>query len=126
MSRRPAPVLRPSTRPGRGPLPVAVPILSLVALAILGFYTVPAVAEHGRLERDHRRLEADAHEGQLRLQQLQRELRAERRRPTSQIRATRELMQAGATYLEERAVRFPDARAPRKPGPAGDAPRPGN
>ncbi len=103
MARRAPPVLRPSAAPARSPLPRAVPVLALIALALLGFYAVPAVAEHGRLVEEHAELERRAHEAQALLDQRRRELRAARRGTTSPRRAEKELLGAGSRYIESRS-----------------------
>lgn len=102
MPRRAPPVLRPSAAPARSPFPRTLPLLALVALALLGFYAVPAVVEHGRLVEEHGRLEQKAHEAQATLDQRRRELRAARRGTTSTKRARKELMGAGSRYIESR------------------------
>lgn len=102
MKRRQPPVLRPTATPQRGPLSRMVPVLALVGLALLGFYVVPAVAEHARLEREHVELQQRAHDAQSLLQQKRRELRAARRGTTSDKRARMKLQSEGARYLESR------------------------
>lgn len=79
-----------------------MPILALIGLAILGFYGVPAVVEHDRLERDHARLEHQAHEAQALLERRRRELRDARRNETTSKRAYLELMGEGGDYLASR------------------------
>ena len=102
MARRPPPVLRPGATPTHTPLPAAVPLLALLALAVLGFYAVPAVVEHRRLEREHASLEQKAGDAQALLERRRRELRAGWLHTDSSERATRELLNQGAHYLSSR------------------------
>jgi hypothetical protein len=100
--RSPHPVLLPSEPPRRGPLPVLVPILALVGLAVAGFYAVPAVVEHQRLEREYAHRERLARDAQELLEQRRQTLRQSGGDTYGRRKRTRELMSQGARYLRER------------------------
>lgn len=94
------------------PLPVAVPVLAALGLAILLLCTLPAVRAQQRLEREHARLRAQMRAATAEVERLRRELRDGTTQRYLRIRATRELLHRGGRYIEAR-----DRRLGR--GPAG-------
>ena len=54
------PVLLPSGDGARPGTPRIVPALALIGLAVLCFWTLPAVAEHQRLQKDYAELQRKA------------------------------------------------------------------
>lgn len=90
----------------RSRLPRAVAPLALLGLAVLVFYTLPAVRKQHRLERDHARLERSVRATEAEVERLRRELRGGGRQPYLRIKATRDLMHEGATYIQERDAKL--------------------
>ena len=113
MTRRHGRILLPSHEPTQGALPIAVPVLSLVGLAVLCFCTIPAVLEHHRLQGRLQASQTAAQLAQQELQQRRTQLRAGPRDAFSRIRRLRELRSQGQRYLSERRV----YTAPPQPAP---------
>jgi hypothetical protein len=88
------------------PLPPAVPLLAALGLALLALCTVPAVRSQQRLEREHARLQAETQNAEAELDRLHQELRNGTPERYVRIRATRDLLHHGATYIEERDRRL--------------------
>jgi len=79
-----------------------VPLLALLGLAVLVFYTLPAVRRQHRLEREHSRLEQNVRASEGDVERLRRELRGGTQEGYLRTKATRDLMERGAHYVRER------------------------
>jgi hypothetical protein len=101
-----APLLLPAE--GDAALPRAVVWLATLGLAVLCLCTLPAVGAHQRLVREHARLRQATQEAERRVERLRRELGelgelGESGRPDYlRAKATRALLDRGATYLRDR------------------------
>ena len=117
-------MLLPSEPPRRAPLPIVVPILALVGLAVTGVYAVPAVVEHQRLEREYAYRERMAREAQEQLERRRHALRAAGADTYSHRKRVKELMSQGPRYLRQREAAMAKARAKaRAKAPKKQAPK---
>ena len=121
-ARRSLPELHPVAT-AAAPLGRAVPLLALLGLAVLLFCTLPAIAEHRRLLRDHARLTQETQTVEARLTQLRRELRDAQTLGYLRMRAAKRLAWDGQHYLARRNAELAAvARAtPARATPAGAA-----
>ena len=112
----------PSSAPRRRtPLPLVVPLLALVGLAVMGFYAVPAVVEHRRLERAYTKRSRMAREAQTKLDRRRRVLnRSTETGDTYSRRKKRHvLLNQGPRYIELRDARVAAESAARRPASSG-------
>lgn len=104
------PELHPATATA-APLGRAVPLLSLLGLAVLLFCTLPAIGEHQRLLRDHARLTRETQAVEARLSQLRREMRDAQTLGYLRMRAAKRLDWDGQHYLARRDAELAAAAA---------------
>ena len=113
MARR-EPILLPPRREVERPLPRAVPLLALLGLLVLCFYTLPAVIEHERLERDKAQLEDQVRRAEDELSAMRRALQDAGEHGFLQKKATRDLLHQGRAYVKTRDA---EREAARRKGP---------
>jgi hypothetical protein len=98
--------LPPAPGPALGGVPPAVPVMAGLGLAVLFFYTLPAVRTQHRVEQDHRRLQRQVRAAEAEIGRLRRELRAGPEQAYLRIKATRDLLHRGTRYLRGRDRRL--------------------
>lgn len=101
-------MLLPRAREVPGSIPALVPALALLGLAVLCFYTVPAVMEHRELERRHRSLSHQARQTQAEVETRRRAIREGRRSTFASMKAAAALHAEGAHYIPRRNARLQD------------------